>query len=230
LTPDPTAAGRLGLNRHDDPTVTIEVQPTGDSLNAGIDRAIASVRSRASRQICVAVVVADLPALVPHELTAVLELAAELGQAAVVADRTGTGSTVLALPAGTGLAADFGPDSLVRHVAAGAVAGSAGASLRCDVDSVADLRIAAGLGLGPATTALLDASPLTLGGMQATVAHFDESTQAGTVLLDDGVELAFDAEAFASSGLRLLRLGQRVRIDVDAARQHVVSLTILTLG
>ncbi|MGC9666284.1 cold-shock protein [Planosporangium sp. 12N6] len=49
--------------------------------------------------------------------------------------------------------------------------------------------------------------------MQGTVATFDEQTGAGSVLLDDGSEVAFGAEAFAASGLRLLRLGQRVRLD-----------------
>lgn len=52
--------------------------------------------------------------------------------------------------------------------------------------------------------------------MQATVATFDTRTRAGTLLLDDGSALAFPAEAFARSGLRLLRLGQRVSVDADA--------------
>jgi 2-phospho-L-lactate guanylyltransferase len=49
--------------------------------------------------------------------------------------------------------------------------------------------------------------------MQGTVATFDPGTNAGTLLLDDGTELAFPAEAFRRSGLRLLRLGQRVTIE-----------------
>jgi 2-phospho-L-lactate guanylyltransferase len=53
--------------------------------------------------------------------------------------------------------------------------------------------------------------------MQGTVATFDEQTGAGSVLLDDGAELAFPADAFAASGLRLLRIGQRVRLDSDDA-------------
>jgi hypothetical protein len=39
--------------------------------------------------------------------------------------------------------------------------------------------------------------------------------------------LAFDAAAFATSGLRLLRLGQRVRLEIDDAGR-VRSLTIAT--
>lgn len=53
--------------------------------------------------------------------------------------------------------------------------------------------------------------------MQGTVASFDPHTHAGTVLLDDGTELDFPAEAFERSGLRLLRLGQRVVVESDAA-------------
>lgn len=68
--------------------------------------------------------------------------------------------------------------------------------------------------------------------MQATVSGYDASTHAGTVLLDDGVELAFDAGALEGSGLRLLRAGQRVRIRVSGAEatQRVEKLQILTLA
>ncbi|GII20706.1 cold-shock protein [Planosporangium mesophilum] len=64
--------------------------------------------------------------------------------------------------------------------------------------------------------------------MQATVATFDERTGSGTVLLDDGSEMAFPAEAFAASGLRLLRLGQRVRLDRDPSGA-VTRVTLPTL-
>jgi 2-phospho-L-lactate guanylyltransferase len=48
--------------------------------------------------------------------------------------------------------------------------------------------------------------------VQATVATFDSGTGSGTVLLDDGTSVPFGAAAFAASGLRLLRPGQRVRL------------------
>ncbi|HTF10371.1 MAG TPA: cold-shock protein [Asanoa sp.] len=63
--------------------------------------------------------------------------------------------------------------------------------------------------------------------MQGTVATYDPASRSGTVLLDDGSELAYPAAAFDASGLRLLRLGQRVRIDRDAAGT-VTRLTIPT--
>jgi cold shock CspA family protein len=53
--------------------------------------------------------------------------------------------------------------------------------------------------------------------MQGTVATYDPGTQAGTLLLDDGSELPFPPEAFRRSGLRLLRLGQRVTVETDPA-------------
>jgi len=49
--------------------------------------------------------------------------------------------------------------------------------------------------------------------MQGTVSEFDEAARSGAVLLDDGRRVAFPPSAFAASGLRLLRIGQRVRLE-----------------
>jgi hypothetical protein len=62
---------------------------------------------------------------------------------------------------------------------------------------------------------------------QGTVWSFDEETVSGEVVLDDGSRLPFDDEAFAASGLRLLRPGQRVRLELRG--NAVVALTIITL-
>ncbi|HET6861348.1 MAG TPA: hypothetical protein VFH94_30135 [Streptomyces sp.] len=51
--------------------------------------------------------------------------------------------------------------------------------------------------------------------MQATAYTYDSETRSGSVLLDDGTPVDFDAPAFDAGGLRLLRAGQRVRIEVD---------------
>jgi 2-phospho-L-lactate guanylyltransferase len=61
--------------------------------------------------------------------------------------------------------------------------------------------------------------------MQGTIATFDSETRSGTLLLDNGTEVSFPAEAFDASGLRLLRLGQRVRLDHD----DVGTITKVTL-
>ena len=51
--------------------------------------------------------------------------------------------------------------------------------------------------------------------MQGTVSEFDPETRSGVVLLDDGSQVRFPAEAFIAGGLRLLRLGQRLRLERD---------------
>lgn len=61
--------------------------------------------------------------------------------------------------------------------------------------------------------------------MQATVKAYDRETRSGSVLLDDGSELAFEAPAFDAGGLRMLRLGQRVNIAVEGE-----SITAITLS
>ena len=67
--------------------------------------------------------------------------------------------------------------------------------------------------------------------MQATVFRYDDGTRSGAVLLDDGVELPFTAEALDGTGLRLLRPGQRVRLSIDTSgeRPTIIHLQILTL-
>jgi len=67
--------------------------------------------------------------------------------------------------------------------------------------------------------------------VQGTVSAFDDETHDGRVLLDDGVELPYDADAFASGGLRLLRVGQRVRLETtgETPSRRVTFLTVLTL-
>ncbi len=63
--------------------------------------------------------------------------------------------------------------------------------------------------------------------MQGTVATYDPQSRSGTLLLDDGTEVTFPTAAFDASGLRLLRLGQRVRIEHDASGA-VIRITLPT--
>jgi 2-phospho-L-lactate guanylyltransferase len=65
--------------------------------------------------------------------------------------------------------------------------------------------------------------------VQGTVRTFDAATRSGSVLLDDGTDLPFDAMAFDASGLRLLRIGQRVRIRLADDGLRIGWLTIATL-
>ena len=64
--------------------------------------------------------------------------------------------------------------------------------------------------------------------MQGTISSFDEAHGNGSLLLDDGTLMDFPATAFAASGLRLLRVGQRVRVEVDGAGT-VLLVTLPTL-
>lgn len=63
--------------------------------------------------------------------------------------------------------------------------------------------------------------------MQATVATYDPQTRSGTALLDDGTPVTFSETAFDASGLRLLRLGQRIRIERDD-QGNVSALALIT--
>jgi hypothetical protein len=49
--------------------------------------------------------------------------------------------------------------------------------------------------------------------MQATVSRYDSASFSGAVLTDTGIELPFSVHAIAETPVRLLRVGQRVRIE-----------------
>lgn len=63
---------------------------------------------------------------------------------------------------------------------------------------------------------------------QGTIRNFDPGTRSGSLLDDHLRELAFDAEAFRASGLMELRIGQRVRFEVEES-QDEVTVTRLNL-
>jgi 2-phospho-L-lactate guanylyltransferase len=208
VTNDPTlsvAAGALGA----------KIAP--DTPDAGLNAAIVHGEATLGTSVARAVCNGDLPALRPAELTAALITAREDGAGGssaprrrYVADHMGTGTTLLWAPPGVPLDPHFGLGSSAAHAASGAVPLDGDwPSLRLDVDTPADLAAARALGLGARTGHMI-------GGVQGTVATYDPDSRNGTVLLDDGTEVAFDAAAFATSGLRQLRLGQRLRLVLDA--------------
>ena len=65
---------------------------------------------------------------------------------------------------------------------------------------------------------------------QGTVKHFDLQTRTGTILLDNQEELPVPAETFAATGLLELRLGQRMRFEIEGAgdERRVTQLTIVS--
>jgi 2-phospho-L-lactate/phosphoenolpyruvate guanylyltransferase len=145
----------------DDPEAAAAVRRAGalvvpDEPDAGLNPALAHGAARAARLAPadgVALLSADLPALRPAELAAALRAAAQHPRA-FVPDAAGTGTTLLAARPGRPPHPAYGRDSAAAHRASGAVelAGD-WPSLRRDVDTTADLAVAAALGLGPATAA-----------------------------------------------------------------------------
>jgi 2-phospho-L-lactate guanylyltransferase len=106
----------------------------------------------------VAALSSDLPALDPADLDATLRRASAY-PVAFVADAAGTGTTLLTAGPGRRLEPSFGSASRAAHLAAGGhdLSAEAGRSLRRDVDTPADLLVAAGLGVGRETAAWLEA-------------------------------------------------------------------------
>jgi 2-phospho-L-lactate/phosphoenolpyruvate guanylyltransferase len=66
--------------------------------------------------------------------------------------------------------------------------------------------------------------------VQATVTRFDPETGSGSVVTDAGVLLGFPQEAFAGSGLRHLRSGQRLTVTVSGDGRSVVAMRLETVG
>jgi 2-phospho-L-lactate/phosphoenolpyruvate guanylyltransferase len=149
----------------DDPAVAGEARRIGalvlpDEPGAGLNEALfyGAIYARDHwPESGVAGLAADLPALRPGELTRALRAAADRGRA-FVPDADGSGTTLYAAVAGASFEPMFGAGSRDRHVAAGVaeldLPGLAG--LRRDVDTVGDLQLAAQIGPGPRTKALLD--------------------------------------------------------------------------
>jgi 2-phospho-L-lactate/phosphoenolpyruvate guanylyltransferase len=148
----------------DDPAVraeaaTLEALVLPDAPAAGLNEALSFGAAQARDrwpQRGVAALAADLPALRPAELAAALTAAAATGRA-FVPDAEGTGTTLYAAPPGSSFEPLFGRNSRSRHRAAGLaeldLPGLRG--LRRDVDTAAELRLAAEIGLGQRTEAVL---------------------------------------------------------------------------
>jgi cold shock CspA family protein len=68
--------------------------------------------------------------------------------------------------------------------------------------------------------------------MQGTVKEFDEGTRMGSLLLDDGSEVAIDPASTEGSEVRYLRIGQRVDFDVaqDGGASVARSLHLVTFA
>ena len=137
-------------------TDVVLVQPPGD-LDGALQWA---AQEAVPAGTPVAVLVADLPAVTPQAVDSALHTA-EIGMSTFVADRHGSGSTLLTAPSADTLRSSFGSDSARRHRELGATAlppSAVAPSLACDVDTLEDLAAAQRLGLGRSTS-LVTQSP-----------------------------------------------------------------------
>ncbi len=167
----------------------------------------------------VAVLLADLPAVRPEDLDRALsrldDVLARGAVSAFVPDLDDAGTVLLAGRTAAHIDPHFGAGSAAAHERTGAVRASLDLPrLRRDVDTQADLAAAIALGVGPRTTATLDA-------MQATVIRYDPDAGTGEVVTDDGIRLPMANGATNGSGLRHLRPGQRVSCDPVHAGDEV---------
>ncbi len=135
----------------------------GDEPDSGLNPALTHGARRAATihpGTAVGALSADLPALRPGELERALR-AALRHPLALVADATGTGTTLLVARDPAAFDPAFGPASRTAHRRAGAheVVLAGLQSLRRDVDTAEDLRAALDLGVGPRTAAVLRRLP-----------------------------------------------------------------------
>ena len=136
-----------------------------------------------------AALLGDLPALDGESLRAALEAAGRRAES-FVPDADGTGTV---LRCGRGFTPRFGADSASRHEADGAVRLELPLPrLRTDVDDARSLAAGAPPRARPGDTQPSSQHRASgwIRSMQATVHRFDPETHTGSVLRDDGVELA----------------------------------------
>jgi 2-phospho-L-lactate guanylyltransferase len=230
------AEGVLGmpvLVVSDDPDVASWVAAAGHAVvpdaGAGLDAAVAAgVRAARARGASrVAVVLGDHPALRPQEVRTALGAAAR-HPCCVLPDADDDGTALLTLPGEGPVHTAFGPGSAARHERLGHrrlwldLPG-----LRTDVDDAVSLAAAVRLGLGPHSAAALGRASLP--GVQATI-HRIEDDGSGSALLDDGVEVVLPSGAAVAGGLRHLRVGQRVSVELDEAGREATRVWVVGIG
>jgi cold shock CspA family protein len=66
---------------------------------------------------------------------------------------------------------------------------------------------------------------------QGTIKDFDDDRRTGTLLMEDRTEVQIDATSLEGSGIRFLRIGQRVKFDLaeEGGAKLARTLRIVTL-
>jgi 2-phospho-L-lactate guanylyltransferase len=187
-------------------------------MNPALTRGVLSLRAQGF--ISVMACVGDLPALRPESVARILA-ASRSHQRSFVADASGVGTTML-MAHDAELAPQFQGRSAAAHHASGAVSlseaaiGSPVADARRDVDTQVDLAAAIGLGVGPATSALIDHERGRLGRYQLiTATQWRNAAGHQLAVTATGRRIALPANALGGE-LRHARVGQRLHaVEAD---------------
>jgi 2-phospho-L-lactate/phosphoenolpyruvate guanylyltransferase len=200
----------------------LAVEVISESGQVGINSALTrgALRLHAQGFTSILACVGDLPALRPESVARVLD-ASRSHPRSFVADASGVGTTML-VAHDVELAPQFQGRSAAAHHASGAVGlgaeaiGSPVADARCDVDTEADLAAAIGLGVGSATSALIDHERGRLGRYQLiTATQWSNADGDQLAITASGSRIALPADAFRGE-LQHVQLGQRLHaVEAD---------------
>ena len=187
-------------------------------MNSALTRGALTLRAQGYTSVLASV--GDLPALRPESVARILA-ASRSHQRSFVTDASGIGTTMLVAHE-IELAPQFQGRSAAAHHASGAMSlheeaiGSPVADARRDVDTEADLAAAVGLGVGPATSALIDHERGRLGCYQLiTATQWRNAEGHQLAVTATGRRVALPANALGGE-LRYARLGQRLHaVEAD---------------
>ena len=194
----------------------LAVEVISESGHVGINSALTrgALRLHAQGFTSILACVGDLPALRPESVARVLD-ASRSHPRSFVADASGVGTTML-VAHDVELAPQFQGRSAAAHHASGAMGlgaeaiGSPVADARCDVDTEADLAAAIALGVGLATSALIDHEKGRLGRYQLiTATQWSNAEGDQLAITASGSRIALPADALRGE-LRHAQLGQRL--------------------
>ena len=187
-------------------------------INSALNRGALCLHAQGFTSILACV--GDLPALRSESVARIVDASRDHPRS-FVADASGVGTTML-VAHDVELTPQFQGRSAAAHHASGAVSlaaeaiGSPVADARCDVDTEADLAAAIELGVGPATSALIDHERGRLGRyLLITATQWSNADGDQLAVTASGTRIALPADALRGE-LRHAQLGQRLHaVEAD---------------
>jgi len=187
-------------------------------INSALNRGALCLHAQGFTSILACV--GDLPALRSESVARIVDASRDHPRS-FVADASGVGTTML-LAHDVELTPQFQGRSAAAHHASGAVSlvaeaiGSPVADARCDVDTEADLAAAIELGVGPATSALIDHERGRLGRyLLITATQWSNADGDQLGVTSSGTRIVLPADALRGE-LRHAQLGQRLHaVEAD---------------